>query len=418
MPLEKETYRDAFEQNLQEAADCFRMRPSRSLWKGIYNNLHPDKKWPSATSWLLLICFFFLLTATHRKQEDPSAEMYKYNLITEKTVIVPNQTKVSARISAGEGVKGKTAALSPKPVISGKSIPGYFENSEMAIEIAEAAENPGEAYHPKKVQTGRSSLFSVNIPAINAESLTHPVISQKTVTKTKGGETDSRFEYQVYAAPSLEFRESWKAKNTGESGPETLLAADEDIQKPVEMTAISIEAGGNIIFRYNPIMRFKAGLQVNYSSQHMKSAAEEEMPSLFSPLLINTSSPAYSSASRLSNESFQLSIPLGADLMIVGNDAVQWFAGATVQPSLLIPGNKNLLIYGPENELPDNRELLRNWNLNGGIETFVSFKTSKGITLNAGPQFRYQLLSSYKNTQPYNERLYNIGLKLGIMSPF
>lgn len=36
-----------FEQSLKDHADQFKMTPSKRVWNGIYNNLHPGSKWPS-----------------------------------------------------------------------------------------------------------------------------------------------------------------------------------------------------------------------------------------------------------------------------------------------------------------------------------------------------------------------------------
>src|SRR6185503_14870720 len=36
-----------FEQSLKDHADQFRLIPSKRVWTGIYNNLHPGSKWPS-----------------------------------------------------------------------------------------------------------------------------------------------------------------------------------------------------------------------------------------------------------------------------------------------------------------------------------------------------------------------------------
>jgi hypothetical protein len=38
-----------FEQSLKDHADQFRLVPSKRVWTGIYNNLHPGSKWPSLT---------------------------------------------------------------------------------------------------------------------------------------------------------------------------------------------------------------------------------------------------------------------------------------------------------------------------------------------------------------------------------
>ena len=46
-----------FEQSLKDQADQLTMIPSKKVWNGIYNNLHPGSSWPS-----LAMAFFFLFT--------------------------------------------------------------------------------------------------------------------------------------------------------------------------------------------------------------------------------------------------------------------------------------------------------------------------------------------------------------------
>ncbi len=48
---------DNFEHSLKQHADQFSMIPSKRVWNGVYNSLHPGSKWPSFTMLL-----FFLLT--------------------------------------------------------------------------------------------------------------------------------------------------------------------------------------------------------------------------------------------------------------------------------------------------------------------------------------------------------------------
>ncbi|HRO18634.1 MAG TPA: hypothetical protein PLU07_10610, partial [Ferruginibacter sp.] len=58
------------------------------------------------------------------------------------------------------------------------------------------------------------------------------------------------------------------------------------------------------------------------------------------------------------------------------------------------------------------------FNMNAGVETFISYQPMKGVRLQVGPQFRYQLMSTYVKDYPMNERLYNIGIKMGITTRF
>ena len=44
-----------FEQSLREQADQFNMIPSKKVWNGIYNSLHPGSIWPSISMLLLFL---------------------------------------------------------------------------------------------------------------------------------------------------------------------------------------------------------------------------------------------------------------------------------------------------------------------------------------------------------------------------
>jgi hypothetical protein len=44
-----------FEQSLKDHADQFKLMPSKRVWNGIYNNLHPGSSWPSITVAIILV---------------------------------------------------------------------------------------------------------------------------------------------------------------------------------------------------------------------------------------------------------------------------------------------------------------------------------------------------------------------------
>lgn len=120
---------------------------------------------------------------------------------------------------------------------------------------------------------------------------------------------------------------------------------------------------------------------------------------------------------KLNNNSYQVSVPVGADLKLAGRNNLKWYAGATLQPTYIAGGNTYLISSDTKYYVEDN-SMMRKWNLNAGIETFVSYKTKSGIILNAGPQFRYQLFSTMTNEYTYDEKLYNLGLKIGVITNF
>jgi hypothetical protein len=61
-----------------------------------------------------------------------------------------------------------------------------------------------------------------------------------------------------------------------------------------------------------------------------------------------------------------------------------------------------------------NPDLVRHFNVNSTVEAYFSFKRG-GLTWQAGPQLRYQLLSGAVNQYPVREHLFDYGLKIGVV---
>jgi hypothetical protein len=114
----------------------------------------------------------------------------------------------------------------------------------------------------------------------------------------------------------------------------------------------------------------------------------------------------------LKNFYFQVSIPVGVEIKIAGDDKVQFGIAGTIQPTYVLGERAYLLTVDYKNyvEVP---WLIRRWNANTAFETFVSYSTGK-FKWQVGPQVRYQLLSSFVDKYPVKENLFDFGLKVGI----
>src|SRR5450432_2399274 len=75
--MERRFFMNDFEQSLKEHADNFQMVPSKKVWHGIYNDLHPGKRWPSVTMSLLLI--FTLVVIGHLNTNNSRKLAYLTN---------------------------------------------------------------------------------------------------------------------------------------------------------------------------------------------------------------------------------------------------------------------------------------------------------------------------------------------------
>ena len=56
---------------------------------------------------------------------------------------------------------------------------------------------------------------------------------------------------------------------------------------------------------------------------------------------------------------------------------------------------------------------MRKWNVNTSFESFISYKTGD-LRWQVGPQFCYQLLSSFNDRYPIREYLLEYGIRFGV----
>lgn len=229
-----------------------------------------------------------------------------------------------------------------------------------------------------------------------------------------------------YVTPSLGYRTIIRKSGFTPAG--SLVLASRSVpslhESLLDGAALNLETGIALNYSVAKNIRLKGGLQFNYTN-YITNGTELGHPAQAPVALMNNIPPMVRSTTfsvdgdqdKFNHRSVQVSIPIGADVEITGNDKIKWFLGATAQPTFII-GGKSLVLSADEKNLITENTLRRNWNLNMGVETFISYKTRSGITFNAGPQFRYQLLSTFKKQYAYNERPYNLGIKLGITKGF
>jgi hypothetical protein len=236
--------------------------------------------------------------------------------------------------------------------------------------------------------------------------------------------------WQLYFAPSATYRTlSGAAFHTSkpdiQNGPIAATAQDANpnlytYNKP----ALGFEMGGSILYRFTRNLSFKAGLQFNYSRYTINAYVSNTQPATIALNSFNgypgNTITAYTNigtiggkaAVNLQNQYFQLSVPFGFEMRIIGNEKLQLNIGATVQPTYLMNRDSYLLTSDFANYTQE-PSLFRKWNVNGALEAFITYKTGK-IRWQLGPQFRYQLLSTYTSEYPMNENLKGLGIKFGI----
>ena len=81
-----------FEQSLKDHADQFRLIPSKRVWNGIYNNLHPGSKWPSIT--VAIIFLITLVTIGNLNNSQKNSENKKITAINSNSKSTNNANSV------------------------------------------------------------------------------------------------------------------------------------------------------------------------------------------------------------------------------------------------------------------------------------------------------------------------------------
>jgi hypothetical protein len=231
--------------------------------------------------------------------------------------------------------------------------------------------------------------------------------------------------FQLYLSPTATYRNLSGGVLTNKSGmqlgnPKDYLGND---------PALGFEVGGSYLYRVTRNLTLKAGLQFNYMRYSVKARGDMNQPAsdIKSPYgftvdtakMMDWQKAAYSARKppiSLTNDVYQLSAPIGFDLRIMGNERLQLNVGVSIQPSYMLNTNIFYLSSDYTNYVKGPSQF-RRWNLTGGVEAFLSYKLRNNLTLQVGPEFRYQFLSSFYSSYLLQENLKGYGLKIGIVKP-
>jgi len=249
-----------------------------------------------------------------------------------------------------------------------------------------------------------------------------------SLDKSAKNKWKDRMAFQFYATPAVNYR-----KLTTRSKGSTSAFATADINSVIsQKPGFGMEAGADLTYAFAKRLQFKAGLQFNYTNYNID--ADQTNHPIITTILLNDPSTGYSySAARTSttsnvyntaalqpvtlhNRTYQVSVPVGFAYKLSSEKNVDWFAGATVQPTYVFGGNAHLISSDLKSYVSDPSSI-RTWNLNLGFETYMNFKLGT-YSLQVGPQVRYQVYSTYRKDVALIEKPYAVGLKFGLTKGF
>jgi archaellin len=164
-----------FEQSLKDHADQFILTPSKRVWNGIYNNLHPGSKWPSIT--VAIVLLITLITVGNINNTPKPGQTAKSGFIMSK------KADSKATYSKDSYSQNTIASKQNKPLIEDKEIANnslVSENRENnAYKSNKNSINIKNKIVPGKSETIENSKSKIQI-TIPGKTGSSPVEKNKT----------------------------------------------------------------------------------------------------------------------------------------------------------------------------------------------------------------------------------------------
>lgn len=394
-----------------------------------------------------------ILPIQHTLATKVSQKRFKNNaaILANTIATITIQTPTTATIESGsignEEARRNTSANNNVPV----AIPIIAENNT-AIDLPQidiAIQNTHLPNTLTNVATGTAMAIPTNPETFktkenNEKASTHALVAANKKTSITADEKAwiedygmhkrpavkrwaGKMSMQAYITPSIVYRTLRsnipdKVFSSNNQSFSSQRVSDFVTNKP----SIGIETGAALQLDVSKKIRLKAGLQFNYT-RYNAHAYETGQPVSTSVTLSNDNGiSAYESfrtsnyantyginPTKLHNETYQFSIPIGADVRIAALDNISWYAGMTIQPTVLLTAKSYIPSSDRRNYILD-PSLLNRFNLNAGFETYISFKSNSGYTWQLGPQYRAQIFTTNSRIYSVEERLQNFGFKIGV----
>lgn len=452
--MERKFYSENFEKFLKGYADQFKMSPSKKVWHGIYNDLHPGRRWPSVA--MSMVFIFTLVIIGHLNTNNGhNTPLYDLTSLHSSNLIKPIRTSEAVKQSDTKSIVNgdnstsniagdndpvnSTLQLSViKNIQPSSNTTAYLLNINESKSNNAVLENKNESPSSDKIENNVTKTSYSDDPVTKSSQDLSEVKSEgESVNTTTSNinkeisspvkETSSNIPAQVNAAnihkPRRINNVTWTYYVTP-SFSYRHLSDDKINNSVIHKARIGYEAGTEMSFNILKKLQFTTGLQLNYSGYNIKA---NNVHPIIATLILNSETQGqynvYSTMShygnstgteftRLKNYSLQASLPIGLQYVFAANDNIKFSAAAAFQPSFIIASQAYLLSTDKKNYLtaPD---LFRKWNMNTSFTTYVSF-TSNSFNWQIGPQMRYQLLSTYSKRYQDKEHLINYGIRVGI----
>lgn len=424
-----------FEDFLRQSADGLRMRPSVQVWKGVSSHLNKRRRRFEFIIGAFIIAIstfgYFIIEQPGSVTKPSPSGTIKSSASQENFAIVNKGNHTTATYSqntiAASKNKNITTSHTHTVVSTSPVINNEMEAQQLgAINPTEFSPTIVDSYFENNSDTQAPETAQDNKPGVK-----YPLTIESVTNSFKPFKLKKKVGFQFYFTPTVSYRKLGENKSFLRSQPVTnpnyTPALIYDVNTVVtHKPNIGFELGMAAKYPLTRNLKLLGGLQFNVNRYDIKaytSFTSSVATIMFNgrtnnrPDSLNTYS-RYSNSTTgyksdwLQNYYIQIAAPFGVEMKLSGNDKVQFGVATTVQPTYVL-GDRAFMISTDYKSYVEVPQLVRRWNVNTSLETFVGYSTGK-LNWQVGPQVRYQLLSSFINKYPVKENLFDFGLKVGV----
>lgn len=385
-----------------------------------------------------------ILTQNNVKTEEYTQEN-KVSQTPDKNIVqaIDSYIKTNQVLADVADANKKVKIKASSPSINNtaeEEITGESENEKNKVGTGTEMSTAKDEFNPPVNSSGANKLIPGDKTPITKNDITSNDKSVATEDKAwiedfafhnkpQSKKWKGKLDLEFYATPAVNYRKL----TTASKGSTAPFATTGDINQFIsQKPGLGIESGIDLSYAFAKNLRLKTGVQFNYTNYNIN--ADQTNHPVLTTVLLNDPTTGYSYlASRTStisnsynssalqpvvlhNRTYQISIPVGLAYKLSSTKNVDWFAGASVEPTYVFGGKAHLIsadlksyVYEPSS--------IRNWNLSFGFETYMSYKLG-AYNLQVGPRVRFQAYSTYQRNVALIEKPYAVGLKVGIVKGF
>lgn len=418
--------KEEMDQLLKEKSDQYLLYPSDRVWSNIQKELHPNNRWRYAS--LAVFFIFFASVSIHVKKNNlsksnarPTQNVYAF-IETPSSSLANNTLKLPIK-------NLPTTPIKPAPAVEINITSSDLVLPETIVEEHETFDELSTMETLKNIDF-TPPLINSDRKVIKKEEKKHRLTETIELVKSTARKISKDIRWQVYGGPSLGYRmlKGEATRNIYQYSVYSLstnAVFARDVKDVVNhRPAMGFELGTAMFYPVGKRVFLKAGLQANYNQYQIK--AFSSIPEIATYAVNNSTSGttplsavsmyrnnAGLSPATIQNEHYMISLPVGLEYRVSGTEKLNFSVGSSIQPTYVFANYSYLLSSNLQNYAKE-PSLNRTWNVNGAIEASVNWE-HKGYRWSVAPQFRYQLLSSFKDKYPIKENLMDMGIKVGII---